>query len=198
MGTSTSDTPLYFSPDFPLISNQHIFQIIILIPPASAPRARLPTAAETWVVFLDFQNLLLLHKLSTTTMSTTTTHTWSQITGRMLCAAAPGKDSCQGDSGGPLVNIIDNYIHHYIITKRIIYPGHRHQCHDRRWLWKGRLTPWSGWFPGDRGVHRSGSRDHDITHWSTLIMYDQQHSIATIIDLLLCQLWSMIIDDQWS
>ena len=29
-----------------------------------------------------------------------------QITGRMLCAAAPGKDSCQGDSGGPLVTII--------------------------------------------------------------------------------------------
>ncbi|MFX8466402.1 serine protease, partial [Acinetobacter baumannii] len=24
------------------------------------------------------------------------------ITGNMLCAAAPGKDTCQGDSGGPL------------------------------------------------------------------------------------------------
>ena len=47
VGTSTSDTPLYFFPDFPLISNQHIFQIIILIPPASAPRDRLPTVAET-------------------------------------------------------------------------------------------------------------------------------------------------------
>jgi len=27
----------------------------------------------------------------------------SQITDRMICAAASGKDSCQGDSGGPLV-----------------------------------------------------------------------------------------------
>ena len=33
------------------------------------------------------------------------------------------------------------------------------------------------------------SRVHDITHWSTLIMYDQRHFIATIIDLELCHLW---------
>ena len=34
----------------------------------------------------------------------------SQITARMLCAAAPGKDSCQGDSGGPLVCSIASMI----------------------------------------------------------------------------------------
>jgi secreted trypsin-like serine protease len=30
-----------------------------------------------------------------------------QVTERMLCAGAPGKDSCQGDSGGPLVADLD-------------------------------------------------------------------------------------------
>jgi len=30
------------------------------------------------------------------------------ITGRMICAGEPGKDSCQGDSGGPLVADVDN------------------------------------------------------------------------------------------
>jgi secreted trypsin-like serine protease len=32
-----------------------------------------------------------------------TVYSCSSITSRMICAAAPSKDSCQGDSGGPLV-----------------------------------------------------------------------------------------------
>merc|ERR1712123_219137 len=41
----------------------------------------------------------------TNTDCTTFPHVYSpeQITDRMMCAAAPNKDSCQGDSGGPLV-----------------------------------------------------------------------------------------------
>jgi len=37
--------------------------------------------------------------------SSSTAYGSSDITARMLCAAAPGKDSCQGDSGGPLVTL---------------------------------------------------------------------------------------------
>jgi len=37
--------------------------------------------------------------------SSSTAYSSRDITGRMLCAAAPGKDSCQGDSGGPLVTL---------------------------------------------------------------------------------------------
>jgi len=37
--------------------------------------------------------------------SSSTAFSSSDITARMLCAAAPGKDSCQGDSGGPLVTL---------------------------------------------------------------------------------------------
>merc|ERR1719400_804448 len=33
----------------------------------------------------------------------------NQITGNMICAASPGKDSCQGDSGGPLVTQENNH-----------------------------------------------------------------------------------------
>jgi len=37
--------------------------------------------------------------------SSSTAYGSSDITARMLCAAAAGKDSCQGDSGGPLVTL---------------------------------------------------------------------------------------------
>jgi len=30
-------------------------------------------------------------------------YAWETISGAMMCAASPGKDSCQGDSGGPLI-----------------------------------------------------------------------------------------------
>jgi len=33
----------------------------------------------------------------------------SQITSRMICASASGKDSCQGDSGGPMVTVDPGY-----------------------------------------------------------------------------------------
>lgn len=36
-----------------------------------------------------------------------TAYTASDISGNMLCAEGPGKDSCQGDSGGPLVTLED-------------------------------------------------------------------------------------------
>merc|ERR550517_1748161 len=37
--------------------------------------------------------------------SSSTAYSSSDITGRMICAAAPGKDSCQGDSGGDVGGI---------------------------------------------------------------------------------------------
>ena len=38
-----------------------------------------------------------------------TDYSTSDITGHMICAAAPGKDMCNGDSGGPLVTNEGNY-----------------------------------------------------------------------------------------
>jgi len=51
----------------------------------------------------------VLHEVTINTMSnsqctgSTTDYSSSDITARMLCASASGKDACQGDSGGPLV-----------------------------------------------------------------------------------------------
>ena len=56
--------------------------------------------------------------------------------------------------------------------------GRCHQDHGGKWGWpeeKEKLQHPRSWFRG-----------HDMMQWSTLIMYDQQHFIATIIDL---QLW---------
>jgi len=51
----------------------------------------------------------VLHEVTVNTMSnaqctgSTTDYSSRDITARMMCASAPGKDACQGDSGGPLV-----------------------------------------------------------------------------------------------
>jgi len=51
----------------------------------------------------------VLHEVTINTMSnsqctgSSTDYSSSDITARMLCASASGKDACQGDSGGPLV-----------------------------------------------------------------------------------------------
>jgi len=51
----------------------------------------------------------VLHEVTVNTMSnsqcrgSSTDYSSSDITDRMLCAGAGGKDACQGDSGGPLV-----------------------------------------------------------------------------------------------
>lgn len=58
----------------------------------------------------------VLQEATVTTMSNSqctasdTQYSSSEITNRMLCAAASGKDSCQGDSGGPLTTKVgSNY-----------------------------------------------------------------------------------------
>ena len=48
-----------------------------------------------------------------------TDYSTSDITGHMICAAAPGKDMCNGDSGGPLVTNEGNY--YSVIGKIKIY-----------------------------------------------------------------------------
>ena len=53
----------------------------------------------------------------------------SAISDRMVCAAAPGKDSCQGDSGGPLV-ASEN--------------GRQALVSSPRFLYMTSLTDWSG------------------------------------------------------
>jgi len=51
----------------------------------------------------------ILHEVTINTMSnsqcsgSSTDYSSNDITARMLCASASGKDACQGDSGGPLV-----------------------------------------------------------------------------------------------
>merc|ERR1719341_2685408 len=51
----------------------------------------------------------VLHEVTINTMSnaqctgSTTAYSSNDITSRMICASASGKDACQGDSGGPLV-----------------------------------------------------------------------------------------------
>jgi len=49
----------------------------------------------------DFLQEVTVNYIST---STCNVNYGGRITPRMMCAAAPGKDSCQGDSGGPLVH----------------------------------------------------------------------------------------------
>jgi len=57
----------------------------------------------------------VLHEVTIQTMTNsqcggrTTVYSSSQITDRMICASASGKDSCQGDSGGPLVAVDSGY-----------------------------------------------------------------------------------------
>lgn len=114
----------------PVFTYGQTVEAVTLPPSGAAPPPGSPVTVTGWGYAYDGGTMMTV--LQQTSLAV---QTWGAcvaayaglevITGRMMCAAASGRDACQGDSGGPLVlgNVLVGLVSHGEGCADPSYPG---------------------------------------------------------------------------